>query len=237
MGTGAMIAGLTLGLVSSFHCVGMCGPLTFALPLRRHKALYRFTALLLYQLGRIVTYAAVGFLFGLVGRRIYIQGYQQWFSTGLGVVVLFMALLYFLHRYDFHVPFLKGFYVWVQKIISSLLQKVNNLFGFFAMGMANGLLPCGMVYIALITTLSFTTLAGSISFMAMFGMGTLPAMMLVGMAGQFVKPSVRSSMQKAVPWFVVLVGVVLVLRGMNLGIPFVSPALPGEADDAVICHP
>lgn len=237
MAAGAIIAGLTLGLVSSFHCIGMCGPLTLALPLHHRSVLLRFAGLLLYQLGRITTYSFIGLLFGFVGRRIYIQGYQQWFSIGLGIIILFMAALYFLHRYDFHVPFFKSFYIRVQKLISFFLQKADNPFGFFTMGMANGLLPCGMVYIALITTLSFTTITESISFMAMFGAGTLPAMMLVGMAGQFVKPAVRGAMQKAVPWFVVLVGVVLVLRGMNLGIPFVSPALPGAAEDAVVCHP
>ena len=105
------------------------------------------------------------------------------------------------------------------------------------MGMANGLLPCGMIYIALAATLSLPKYHQSVSFMAMFGAGTLPAMMLVGYAGQMIKPEWRSNLRKLVPVFISLMGVMLILRGMNLGIPFISPELPKSAGEAVICHP
>jgi sulfite exporter TauE/SafE len=103
--------------------------------------------------------------------------------------------------------------------------------------MANGLLPCGMVYIALAATLSLPQISQSVVFMALFGAGTLPAMMLVGYAGQMIKPDVRKSFQKAVPVFIALMGVVLILRGMNLGIPFISPELTHAAGAAINCHP
>lgn len=125
----------------------------------------------------------------------------------------------------------------MQQLVAYFFQKADKPLGFFAIGMANGLLPCGMVYIALITTLSFGTLGDSIGFMAMFGAGTLPVMMITGLAGQFLSQSVKFTMQRSVPWFVMVVGVLLVLRGLNLGIPFVSPALPGAAGEAVVCHP
>ena len=106
------------------------------------------------------------------------------------------------------------------------------------MGMANGLLPCGMVYIALAATLSLPQISQSIAFMALFGAGTLPTMMLVGYAGQLIKPEVRRSLQKAVPVFIVLTGAVLILRGLNLGIPFISTELPGVTGTAAVtCHP
>lgn len=233
----AIISGLTLGLVGSFHCMGMCGPLSLALPLQHKANFTKSFYLLFYQFGRITTYAAFGLLFGLAGRSIYIQGYQQWFSIVLGAIVLLLVFLYFLHRYSFHVPFLKGYYSRVQQLIGSLFQKANNPSGFFVMGMANGLLPCGMVYVALITTLSFSTVGESVGFMSMFGAGTLPAMMMVGLAGQFIRPSIKTAMQKVIPFFVLLVGVLLVLRGLDLGIPFVSPALPAASGNAVVCHP
>ena len=232
-----MIAGFTLGAAGSLHCVGMCGPLSLALPVHYLSNTKKFFSLLLYQFGRIITYSIIGLLFGLAGRRIYISGYQQWFSIGMGILVLTLAFLYFLQQKTIHLKFLNRFYFFVQQQISRLLKSASGPSGFLLLGMANGLLPCGMIYIALATTLSFTEVVQSVSFMAMFGAGTLPAMMLVGYAGQLIKPNWRISLQKLVPVFISLMGILLILRGMNLGIPFISPELPFSPGDAVVCHP
>lgn len=232
-----MIAGFTLGAAGSLHCVGMCGPLSLALPVHHLSGIHRFVSLLLYQLGRIITYSFIGLIFGLAGRRIYISGYQQWFSIGMGILVLILALLYFISKRAVHLSFLNRFYLFVQSLIVRLLKSSTNSFGFLLMGMANGLLPCGMVYIAIASALSFSGVTESVSFMAMFGAGTLPAMMLIGYAGQLIKPGWRSSFRKLVPVFISLMGVVLILRGLNLGIPFISPELPMSPGDAVVCHP
>ena len=232
-----LISGFTLGAAGSLHCVGMCGPLSLALPVHHLSGFHKFISLLLYQLGRIITYSIIGLLFGLAGRRIYISGYQQWFSIGMGILVLILAALYFIRNRAIHLSFLNRFYLLVQGIMVKLLKSSTNSFGFLLMGMANGLLPCGMVYIAIASTLSFSGVLESVSFMAMFGAGTLPAMMLVGYAGQLMHPSLRSSFRKLVPVFISLMGVVLILRGMNLGIPFISPELPMSPGSAVVCHP
>lgn len=232
-----MIAGFTLGAAGSLHCVGMCGPLSLALPVNYLSNTRKFFSLLFYQFGRIITYSIIGLLFGLAGRRIYIAGYQQWFSIGMGILVLTLAFLYFLQQKTIHLKFLNRFYFFVQQQISRLLRSATGLSGFLLLGMANGLLPCGMIYIALATTLSFTEVSQSVSFMAMFGAGTLPAMLLVGYAGQLIKPNWRISLQKLIPVFISLMGVLLILRGMNLGIPFISPDLPFSPGDPVVCHP
>jgi sulfite exporter TauE/SafE len=122
-------------------------------------------------------------------------------------------------------------------MIIRLLKSSTSSFGFLLMGMANGLLPCGMIYIALAATLSLPLVSQSVAFMAMFGAGTLPAMMLVGYAGHMMKPGLRQSLRKAVPAFITIMGIVLILRGLNLGIPFISPELPEVAEAAVNCHP
>jgi len=232
-----IISGFTLGAAGSLHCVGMCGPLSLALPVHHLSKTQKFLSLLLYQSGRIITYSAIGLLFGLAGRRIYMSGYQQWFSIGMGILVLGLALLYFIGRKTIHLKMLNRFYFFVQQQISKLLKSVTGAFGFLLMGMANGLLPCGMVYVALAATLSFTRVIESISFMALFGAGTLPAMMLTGYAGQLINPEWRSSLRKLVPVFISLMGLLLILRGMNLGIPFISPELPVSPGNTVICHP
>ena len=155
----------------------------------------------------------------------------------MGILVLLLAVLYFIHKRSVHLSFFNGFYSGVQKVISRLLKSPKGQFGFFLIGAANGLLPCGMVYIAMAAALSFSTISESTGFMAMFGAGTLPAMMMVAYAGHIIKPQLRFSLQKAVPYLITLMGIVLILRGLNLGIPFISPVLPVSVGQTAICHP
>jgi hypothetical protein len=146
-------------------------------------------------------------------------------------------VIYYLQKNTIHLSFFNRFYMYVQRLIGRILKTNKGILGFLWLGMANGLLPCGLVYVAVAATLSFSELTESVSFMAFFGLGTLPAMMIVGMAGSMIKPEARQLMRRAVPVFVTLMGIVLILRGLNLGIPFISPELPGAPGDAVICHP
>lgn len=232
-----MIAGFALGAAGSLHCVGMCGPLSLALPVHHFAKAQKIFALSLYQLGRIITYSVIGLLFGLAGRRIYISGYQQWFSIIMGAIILSLAALYFFRKWSARPVFLNGFYRRVQSLITGILKSSPGTFSFLFLGFANGLLPCGMVYIAIASSLSFSNLSESVSFMAMFGAGTAPAMMLVGYAGQLISPAWRSNLRKLTPVFMSLMGALLILRGLNLGIPFISPELPQSPGSAEICHP
>lgn len=104
------------------------------------------------------------------------------------------------------------------------------------LGTANGLLPCGMVYVAIAGALTFTNVLHSTLFMVGFGAGTLPAMMAISYFGQFIKLSVRNQFRKALPVFATIIGILLILRGLNLGIPFISPVLPGAHNGAISCH-
>jgi len=232
----SVIAGFSLGMVGSLHCVGMCGPLALALPVQHLTAVKKFISLFIYQVGRIVTYAALGLLFGSLGRTIYIAGLQQWLSVSLGVLILISALIYFLRKRTVHFIFLNRFYSMIQTVIGKLLRSGKGTSAFFLMGMANGFLPCGMVYMAIAGALSSVSITHSIIFMALFGAGTLPAMMMVSYFGQTIPMSMRMSMRKAVPYFIIAMGLILVLRGLSLGIPFISPAMPGPAGATVSCQ-
>lgn len=233
----ALIAGFTLGAAGSMHCMGMCGPLSLALPTHHLSRVQKFFSLLLYQSGRVITYSLAGLLFGLAGHRIYIAGYQQYFSICMGILIALFAAFYFFKKQLVRISFLNNFYLAVQGLIIKVLKSSTGPGGFLLLGMANGLLPCGMVYIALASTLSFSSVNESVGFMAMFGAGTLPAMMLVAYAGQAMKYEARLMLRKLVPFFVLGMGVLLILRGLNLGVPFISPQLPEAAGQAVICHP
>ena len=230
-----MIAGLVLGATGSLHCIGMCGPLSLALPTHHLTVAGRIISLFLYQVGRVITYSVIGLLLGLVGRSIYIAGYQQLFSIVMGSLVLILAFVYFSQRASLRSPVITRIYVPVQKLVIRAMNHANGPIGFLLMGMANGLLPCGMVYLALAAALSFGELSNTVGFMAMFGTGTLPAMLLVAFAGRMINIKSRQRLRKMVPVFVVVTGLILILRGLNLGIPLLSPLLPGEMSNVINC--
>src|SRR6185369_6480895 len=190
---------------------------------------------LLYQVGRVITYSTLGLIFGLAGRRVYLAGFQQWFSIVMGMLILVLIAQYWIFRKNVHPTFLGKFYFLVQNAMRRIL-KIKGMLPFLFFGIANGFLPCGMVYIALAGALVTTQVSHSVLFMAMFGLGTLPAMFAVNYFRQFFSLSLRNSFRKAVPVFVSVMAVILILRGLNLGIPFISPVLQSATGAAVDCH-
>lgn len=233
----AIVAGgFVLGLLGSVHCIGMCGPLALSLPVYNSNRLYHFFSLLCYQLGRVFTYSLLGLLLGLAGRQLQLASLQQGFSIITGVLILLSLFFYAGRKQKLRLPFLDTFYKKIQQYIIFLMKGPQSLKSYFLLGLANGLLPCGMVYIAIAGALSSNSLTGSTGFMAAFGAGTMPAMMLVSYFGLLMKPTLRKQLQQVVPVTMALMGVLLVLRGLNLGIPYISPILPGVKGEVISCH-
>ena len=231
-----IIGGLSLGAVSSLHCVGMCGPLAMALPVHHLSKTQKFISLFLYQLGRMITYSSLGLIFGLAGRRIYLAGFQQWFSILMGILILVLTILYWVYKNPLQPVFIKKVYGRLQSAMINILRSPKNGSSFLLMGIANGLLPCGMVYVAIAGALTTAEVSHSIIFMAMFGAGTLPAMMMISYFGQLISMPVRQNMRKILPYFMTLMAIILILRGLNLGIPFISPELQGARGTIINCH-
>jgi uncharacterized protein len=227
-------AGIGLGFVSSFHCVGMCGPIALALPVHHFSGAQRLLAILLYNLGRTTTYALLGLLFGIAGRQLYIGGLQQWFSIVAGIAMLLFLVAALLQKRVPHLSFGSKWQIQVQRVMSRYLQH-PKLYGTFIIGLANGLLPCGMVYFAVAGALATGSVQGGIWFMAGFGAGTIPLIMLFSYFGMMMSLAARNAMRKAVPYAIGLMGVLLVLRGMNLGIPYVSPHMNAPTQ-TISCH-
>lgn len=230
-----IIAGTLLGLVSSFHCVGMCGPLALALPVHHLQKAQQAIAIVLYNIGRVITYSLIGGLFGLAGRSIYIAGFQQWFSITIGIVILMLAILNYFLNNPLSPKWLSSFHYTIQGLMGRLLKSPRQ-YHYLLLGMANGLLPCGMVYLAIAATLSASSVSESILFMASFGAGTLPAMLALSFFGVHIKLSIRQQLKKAMPYFVAGMAVLLILRGLNLGIPFVSPVMANAPQPVISCH-
>lgn len=237
------LTAFTLGLAGSLHCVGMCGPLALAMPLQGMSRSGQVFGILLYHTGRVMTYSIGGLVFGLLGRRVYLAGWQQGFSMTLGVIVLAVLAWGRLGgsirgRPGGRTMTGHGSVPWrghLWRLIGQLWQSSSRS-RFLLLGMANGLLPCGMVYIAIAGALTSSGAGQAAGFMAAFGAGTLPLMLVVHYSGRALSLSVRRYYRRMAPLLIASMGVLLILRGLNLGIPFISPVLATGAGQVIGCH-
>jgi sulfite exporter TauE/SafE len=216
-------AALFLGLIGSFHCIGMCGPIAVALPVNNRSWTLKILGTLLYNLGRAITYAAMGAFFGILGEGFKLGGIQSWVSIGMGIVMILSVLFPVIFR---KTKFLDSIiYGYVSKLKTSLspLFRNRNLGSLLIIGLLNGLLPCGLVYVALASAIATSSVANGALFMFLFGLGTLPLLALVTIAGNFISGRFKRIMNKLIPFVIFIIGVLFILRGMNLGIPYISP--------------
>jgi sulfite exporter TauE/SafE len=213
---------LGLGLLTGFHCVGMCGPIALVLPLNNKNWGTRILSALLYNFGRTITYAAMGAVFGIIGAGFSMAGFQRWISIIMGIfmigTVLFPKINHLLYRGTGDSKFMNS----IKKQLAKYFQQASYR-SLFITGLLNGLLPCGMVYMAIAGAIAVGSLQGSILFMALFGLGTIPMMFLLSMLGNFASLKLKRLINKAIPVVVIIVGVLFILRGLELGIMFISP--------------
>lgn len=217
-----------LGILGSFHCVGMCGPIAFMLPVDRKNSFNKIIQTFSYHFGRLLTYCLLGFVFGLLGKTINIFGFQQQLSILIGVLMIVFVLFpsRIINRYNFSKPI----YRLVSKVKSRLGKelKKKTLDSFFTIGFLNGFLPCGLVYMAIFGSLSGSNLMYSSFYMILFGLGTIPLMTTTIYLSKFLNSAIKQRIQQAIPVFVVVIGILFILRGMGLGIPYISPVPVNE---------
>ena len=225
-------AGFLFGLLGSFHCVGMCGAIALALPggVDAATSPLRYAGgRLLYNLGRVTTYATLGAGAGLVGQGLRLAGVQQGLSIASGVLILLLVAVP--ERYTGRVAGWLGLnrpLAWVKNTLGRLFQQ-PTLPALYATGVLNGLLPCGLVYLALAGALSAPGVAGAAVYMACFGLGTLPLMFGLSLSGRLVPLLWRTRMRRAVPYAASVLAVLFIVRGLGLGIPYLSPQLSPSA--------
>lgn len=223
-----------MGLVGSFHCVGMCGPLALSLPVSNTAYPGKVFSILAYNFGRAVTYFTLGIVLGWTGSRLILVDYQQAFSIGLGLLILFFLIA---GKYLPQINIFSGVQQKLKKTLSGFLQRKNNAFNLFIFGLLNGLLPCGLVYMAIASALIIGTPFQSGLFMMAFGLGTLPLMAMLMLTGHYISFSLRAKMKKLIPFFIAFVALLMILRGMNLGIPYISPAFNTTMANGANCAP
>lgn len=218
-----LITAFLFGLLGSFHCVGMCGPIAFMLPVDRQNNRKKALQISLYHISRILAYSILGLIFGLVGKSFNLFGWQQQISIAAGILLILLVVIPHktLAKYNFSGPVYK------------LISKVKTALGvqlkkksprtFFSIGFLNGFLPCGMVYMAIFGALATGGIAKGALYMALFGLGTIPMMTAAVYLGNFLTAKTRKYFRRAVPVFVVLIGFLFIIRGLGLGIPYISP--------------
>lgn len=233
-----MIASFVLGFLGSFHCIGMCGPIALTLPVQHLNGIRKMAGIGLYNAGRISAYAILGLIFGWLGRQLYLGGLQQWLSIITGSLLLVVVMLKYtgirLTKGN-HLP--NAFTSKIKSRLGMLLQQ-QRFRTLYAIGFLNGLLPCGLVYLGIAGAIASGDVIKGMLFMASFGAGTLPAMAGVTWFSHLISLSVRNRMRSLIPVVISIMGVLLILRGLNLGIPYISPVLTPDSEHVVenCCH-
>ena len=211
------------GLISSLHCVGMCGPIAMMLPVDRNNEVKRVLQILTYHFGKLMAYGSLGLLFGILGKGFFLAGMQQQLSIIVGVIMILIAVIpeKQFAKYNFSKPI----FTIISNVKSSLGQqfKKKTLSSFFTIGLLNGYLPCGMVYVALFGALAMNSIKLGILYMILFGIGTIPLMSLVTYVSNIFSISFRSKIQKVIPVIAVCIGVLFIIRGLGLNVPYISP--------------
>lgn len=221
--------GLIMGLASSAHCLLMCGPLVMGMSSGGGPR--AFTKPLLYHGGRMGAYAGIGLLFGLLSEVVSLIPYQQAISLFTGILLLAGAAVSF-------VPSVgkAGLRAW-QKLSPVAFKSVRKLprnLSVISLGILNGLLPCGMVYLAATASLHGGTVEYSMAYMLLFGAGTLPAMAGISFAGKFIRAKRRIA--GALPYMAMVMAFLFILRGLSLDIPYLSPDISfGSGGEVKAC--
>jgi uncharacterized protein len=237
-----LLAALTLGFLGSLHCIGMCGPLALALlPMNGMPPRWAHIASksLLYNVGRVTTYAILGLLFGLLGGAARLAGVQQFLSITTGVVILFWLVLPKQWTRRIETKHRAAAILTRLKFSLNRLLRSHRFAAPFGVGMLNGWLPCGFVYLALAGALAQPSVTRSVLFMALFGIGTMPAMLAIILPNGLLSPALRGSLRRVLPVGTVVMAVLLIVRGLAFGIPYISPILassPATQTAAPACH-
>lgn len=212
-----VLTGLLTGFVGSLHCVGMCGPIALSVS---HSG-QNIRATLMYNFGRALSYSFMGFFFGFIGNHFALAGFQQSLSIVAGSLIL---LTFALHYFIKEKPWWIGrWYKTIQNALATLVSKPKTSWFPFELGILNAWLPCGLVYLALMPALASGNPLEGAALMFFFGLGTIPLLFLLMLFGHRMQLKYRNRIQKIIPVFIIAMALLLILRGMNLGIPFLSP--------------
>jgi sulfite exporter TauE/SafE len=234
MNIATIIMAFLMGLTGSLHCAGMCGPIIWIMPFANTESYKKWTGIFLYHIGRISIYALLGLLL-FSFKELFRPHIQQYISIILGSMLLIVGVASFIpgSKMKFTLP-------WATLVQSSLSKFINRpgMSGLFISGALNGLLPCGLVYMALTLSVTAPSATHALALMYAFGIGTMPMLIALTILKGRLQLAKNWNMRHIVPGVMLVFGMLFLLRGMNLGIPYLSPAIKVEQNEvkASCCH-
>ena len=233
-----ILTAIVFGFLGSLHCLGMCGPIAFLLPVDRENNWRKIGQLALYHGGRLMAYGIIGLLFGFLGKGLALFGIQQKLSIAVGVIMVVLVL--WPRRSAKANKLAAPVYRLIGKVKSKLGTELKKKSAdtFLTIGFLNGFLPCGLVYMATLGAVAMGSTLQAGLYMLLFGVGTIPLMTTVVFSSKWLKGPIKAKVKKAIPIFVILVGLLFIVRGLGLGIPYVSPKISQNdvATAKIECH-
>jgi sulfite exporter TauE/SafE len=229
-----LVAAFTFGILGNFHCIAMCGPIAASVMQNTTQKRNVFIGSLFYNLGRVYTYTLLGLIIGLAGQQLVLFGFQKLLSVVSGITLILFILYPTLSTKLSAVLFVGK----LKKFFGNFILRKSNA-SKFILGTLNGLLPCGLVYMAIATSIAIGNPFYSALFMFVFGLSTIPGLFGIGISKSFLNIKTKSFFKKLSPTFSFLVAALLILRGLNLGIPYLNPTLVKQENNKpaqIICH-
>jgi sulfite exporter TauE/SafE len=209
-----------MGMTGSLHCAGMCGPIVLVMPFQHLLGIRKIIGILAYHTGRIAVYVLLGWLLFRF-KNLFSFQLQQYLSVGVGAL-LFLAGIFSLFpnkAMHFALPWTS----FIRTQLGKLIGKAR-LHTLFLTGIFNGLLPCGMVYMALSAAISTSHSQWfAMSLMAAFGLGTMPMLLAFTLLKNKTGLQKNNSLRRWIPLLMAFFGLLFILRGLGLGIPYLSP--------------
>lgn len=225
------ITALILGFTGSFHCIGMCSPLALAVTsMKGHVLLNRF----LYNAGRILVYGFFGAAISTAGTLLPISGFQNLLSVVLGVILLVIGIT---GISGVSIPFLTDFlqrFSSFLKLRFSMLLKRKSYTTTFILGSLNGILPCGLTFIALSYCLTLDGPLDGFAFMLLFGAGTLPVMFGLTAVISLIVTKFHLNMRRVTTAVLILSGCLLIARVFVMSVSHAHSV--EEGIDIVLCR-
>lgn len=225
---------LLMGLTGSLHCAGMCGPIVWVMPFGMMNGFKKWLGIALYHIARISVYAGMALVLHSF-KNLFQPQWQQYISIALGLILLITGFISFIpnNRIKVSLP-------WAGFVKNQLGRFIGNpsLFSLTMAGLLNGLLPCGLEYMALSSTVTAPAPAEAAVLMYAFGLGTIPMMVGITILKNKAGFLRFNHVRKLVPVMMFVFGALFVVRGMNLGIPYLSPKVAVEQNEikASCCH-
>lgn len=224
------LTAIIIGFAGSLHCLGMCSPLVMAVTSLRSPA---FINRLLYNGGRIFSYGILGAIVSTFGSLFQFSGFQNILSIGLGSLLIIFGLAGISYiRIPFVTAPLQRITSGIKRLFSKFLER-KTFSSITFMGMLNGLLPCGLTYLALTYCLTLADASSGFLFMLLFGAGTLPVMLGFTSVIQLLMRQFNFSFRKITTVMMIALGALLITR--SLYTHYHENVIPSASDNVVIC--